>query len=275
MNYHICIIHPKENFFYGLIFKEITLLLLHSLNDLGITCTLKINQINKNSINLFLGTIHLNYDNIPRDIKYIPYQLEQLSTDEGWYKELFGMHNFLQNAEQIWDYSLTNIDFLQSKNIQAKYLPIGYHSALEIIPTAEKNIDILFYGSINERRTKILDKLIAKGLKVTTLSSLLGKQRDEYIARAKIVLNIHYYDMKIFESPRITYLLNNKVFVITENSTDNPYPKIDLVSVPYEQLVEECIKRLADWENSQKIAELNYRQFKENYPMVEFLKKVI
>jgi len=274
-NYHISIIHPETRPDLALIFKEIALLLLHCFKDIGINCTLKINQIDKTRINIFLGAVNINYASIPRNIEYIPYQMEQLSAYEGWYKKMPGMHDFLQKAAEIWDYSTANIDFLRSKNIPAKYLPLGYHPALEILPHAEKDIDVLFCGSYSDRRNKIIEELKNRGISAVYSNGDFGTKRDQLFARAKIVLNIHFFNMAIFESARIHYLLNNKIFVITENSIDNPYPNVDLVSVPYEQLVDECVKRLADWENSQKLAELNYEQFKKYYPMVEFLRKVV
>ncbi|MDR1113818.1 MAG: hypothetical protein LBL50_01855, partial [Candidatus Margulisbacteria bacterium] len=66
-----------------------------------------------------------------------------------------------------------------------------------------------------------------------------------------------------------------KVFVISEQSVDNPYPRVDLVSAPYEQIVDTCLQYLADYSRAQKIAELNYQQFKENYAMTKLLAKVI
>lgn len=278
MNYHICLAHPQENPQFGLVFQDIALLLANSFHDLGLNCTLKINQPDENRINIILGTLSRNSISISAGTKYIPYQLEQLAEQQSAYQQP-GMAEFLQNAAEVWDYAPDNIAFLRSKNIRAKHLPIGYHSALENCPPPQqKDIDILFYGQLNERRIKILKTLIDRGLKIKILDYAdfaFGKRRAEYIARAKIILNIHYYDMKIFESARITYLFNNKALAVSEQSVDNPYPQVDLISAPYENLVEECIKHLADWENSRKIAELNYQQFKENYPMVKFLQGVI
>ncbi|MDR2431980.1 MAG: hypothetical protein LBD99_07010 [Candidatus Margulisbacteria bacterium] len=273
--YHICLVQPKQDPRYTLVFREIALLLIHTFAALGRPCSLKVNQVLNDKINIMLGFTIINFQNFPQKLKYIPYQLEQLSNAEGWYKEIPGFKDFLQKAYEIWDYSEANINFLRAENIPAKYLPLGYHEKLEVLSPADKDIDVLFFGSINERRRKILEKLSEQGLKVETLFGVYGAKRDEYLARAKIALNIHYYSMNILESARISYLLNNKVFVITERSADNPYPAVGLTSAPYEQLAGECLKRLADWNNSQKTAELNYQQFKKNYPMTELLAKII
>jgi hypothetical protein len=278
--YHICLIAPQASPFYGLIFREIALLLIYTFNSLGRHCSLKTNQTTADKLNILLGWPNLNLQApLPQGHKYIPYQLEQLSSREGWYVEIPGTKNFFQNAIELWDYSVANVEFLRAEQIPAKLLPLGYHEKLELIPlNKNKDIDVLFYGGLNERRRKVLEQLQSKGAKVHVLSydqSAFSGKRDEYIARAKIVLNIHYYEIKVFEAARISYLLNNKVLVLTEQSADNPYTAVDLISVPYEQLVDECLRRLADWDNSQKIAELNYQQFKENYPMTKLLAEVI
>ena len=278
-DYHICLTcSPADNNSkYPLIFWEIITLLFHSFAALGRFCTFKVNHCEKEKTNIIIGNIvtNSNLQEFLAGIKYIPYQLEQLSDTEGWYGKFSSFRNIILNASGIWDYSARNIEFLKDGNIHAKLLPLGYDKNLENIINTEKDIDVLFYGGINERRQEILHELQARGFKVKTLSDTYGRERDQYIARAKIVLNIHYFDMAIFEAARIHYLLNNKVFVITEQSVDNPYPEVDLVSVSYERLVDECIKRLANWENSQKLAELNYEQFRKYYPMAELLRKVI
>jgi hypothetical protein len=278
-DYHICLVYLPTNagVKYPLIFMEIITLLFHSFAALGRVCTFKANKLEKEKTNIIIGNVMTNPD-LPEFLagnKYILYQLEQLSDTEGWYSRFSLFRNILQNSSEIWDYSVNNIEFLKARNINARLLPLGYNKNLENIINAEKDIDVFFYGSIKERRLQILRKLDARGLNVKSLSNIYGRERDQYIARAKIVLNIHYFDTAVFESARIHYLLNNKIFVVTEQSVDNPYEKVDLVCVPYEQLADECVKRLADWGNSQKLAELNYEQFKKHYPMVRFLKNIV
>ncbi|GBR76939.1 hypothetical protein NO2_1411 [Candidatus Termititenax persephonae] len=274
-NYHICLTTHQP--IYGLIFKELSALLIHSFNSLGRPSVFKVNEFAPDKTNIILGdTIYADYADKLKNLKYIPWQMEQLDTAEGHYSSFPHYQNFLQNAAAVWDYSMQNIKFLRGLGLSAQHLPIGWHAKLETIPASpEKDLDVLFYGTLNERRLKIIEQLEGRGVKVGYTNFTLGAERDRLIARAKIVLNIHYWHMAILETARIHYLLNNKVFVITEQSVDNPYPQVDLVSVPYDQLAEECVRRLADWENSQKLAELNYEQFKKYYPMPELLKKVL
>jgi len=279
-DYHICLTYsPASNIpQYPLIFWEIITLLFHSFTALGRACTFKVNQLEKEKTNIVIGNTITN-PNLPEllaGIKYILYQLEPLSGAGGSYFKSAILRNIIQNASDVWDYSGNNVEFLKAENVNSKLLIPGYDKNLEnIINAKNKDIDVLFYGGLDGRRLQILQELESRGVKVKILSDTYGQERDQYIARSKIVINIHCFGMEIFESARIHYLLNNKVFVLTEQSSDNPYTKVDMVCVSYEHLVDECVRRLADWENSQKLAELNHEQFKKYYPMTELLEKVI
>ena len=122
--YHICLIAKKTNLTDMLTFKEAAILLLHSFHSLGLSCTLKINQFDKNKINILLNYHNISHtEEILQKIQYIPYQLEQFGTN-GW-QDCIEIQNILRGATEVWDYSMSNINFLQNKNIQAKYLPPG------------------------------------------------------------------------------------------------------------------------------------------------------
>jgi len=83
------------------------------------------------------------------------------------------------------------------------YVPIGYVPELTRIAPAAEDIDVLFYGASYERRYAVLRDLHDRGLRVKWLSGVYGASRDAWIARSKIVLNIHYWDAKIFEKVRL------------------------------------------------------------------------
>jgi len=119
---------------------------------------------------------------------------------------------FFHSREAI-EYSPKNIEkFLQVGIDKTKLLKIGYQKELARLDLSKpKDIDVLFYGSMNERRKAILDELELKGLKVKTLFGIYGQERDHWIERSKVVLNHHYYESQIFEIVRVFYLLTNSV----------------------------------------------------------------
>ncbi len=84
-----------------------------------------------------------------------------------------------------------------------------------------QDIDVLFYGSMCPRRWNIERDLRKQGINAIFRSfNLWGTERDSLIARAKIVLNIHFHSSCLFEYSRVLPLLSNRKFVISEFSSD-------------------------------------------------------
>lgn len=271
--YQICIF-AKENNPHSACFIEVAKLLKYSLQSLGFACELGINKLAAERTNILLGSNILHSSTFSISDDYIIYQLEQLSENEGWYSD--SMKHILKNASAVWDYSQQNIAFLTSKGINAKYLPLGYHQTLDKIPhNVPKDINMLFYGSINERRQKILNALRkSKNSKLHIIYGIYGNDRDALIARSKIILNIHFYQTNIFEAVRISYLLNNRCFIISEESSVYPYPGVDLCLVPYDKIVETCLYYSEHPKEVDEKSELTYRQFRKLYSMEKLLTKV-
>lgn len=118
----------------------------------------------------------------------------------------------------VWDYQRHNVQhLLYLHGIDALHVPYGYHASLERVPVRKKNIDVLFFGSMTARRRAILDKV--RG--VVTAQRLYGPELDATVARAKVVLNIHYCDgPHPLEVVRLNYLMANGCCVVSERGWD-------------------------------------------------------
>src|SRR3989344_3613200 len=159
----------------------------------------------------------------------------------------------LLREHEIWDYSAQNVEYLKSRGLKATHVPVSYHPAalhdralvnFELTRHKERKFDILYLGSFSERRRKILQGLIDKGLQVVIAYDIWGEERDRMLLDAKIVLNIHPFDDgHIFESVRISQVLAYGCFVISETCMDVPHwaqdhKKTDgVVFVDYDYLV--------------------------------------
>lgn len=192
----------------------------------------------------------------------IIYNLEQIVPGSPW---LSPDYLSVLNKFSVWDYSKRNIEELERIGIEgALHCPIAYVKDLERIPKREKDIDVLFYGSLNERRKQILEDLRNVGLSVVQIFGLYGEERDSFIARAKIILNLHFYESKVFEIVRVSYLLANRCFVVTENS---PKPEIEselapgIVLCPYEKIVSSCLEYVNRDREREAIATEGYKLF--------------
>lgn len=211
---------------------------------------------------------------LPKDSVVI--NLEQVLVDSPWMNDRYLA---IMKALPVLDYSPRNRENLAAKGVaHAGVLEIGYSDALAQIPqTDEKDIDILFYGSMNERRRNVLMALHNGGLAVKHLFNVYGTERDAAIARSKIVINIHQYESAVFEIVRISYLLANRVCVVSEGNIDDPdvLPFREGVAVErYEGLVERCKALIADDEGRARIASQGYEAIRAR-SQAEMLMKVM
>lgn len=249
-----------------LCFYEIFESIYSCLLEMGYPCSVSTGLLECDKINIILDYHRMQYCEGMSEFVYIPYQFEQLSDECGFFN--VNTLNILKNATCVFDYSAENLQFLHKKGIAAIHLPIGFHPLLKrIVGKAEKEIDVLFYGEMNDRRQLILDILSQKKLKVMSLRTVYGVERDDYISRSKIVLNIHYYPMGIMEVARIFYLLINNIFVLSESSTVNPLRSVGLFTVDYEVLVNSCVKFVKDDALREEIALKNAFLFERQFNM--------
>lgn len=196
------------------------------------------------------------------------YNFEQISPESHWItKDYF--KTLL--AKPYLDYSITNINnaFAIDRGIKAKHLPFAYevpmdytYVARDVFRVVRKDIDILFYGSMNDRRLKIIHELADKhGINAKYVFGVYGDELSKMIHRSKLVLNMHYYESSIFEAVRVLPLLASRVPVVSEASVDDEqydYLENGLVRVPYSELADACKTLLTDSEKRQQVADAGF-----------------
>lgn len=159
----------------------------------------------------------------PGHKKIIVYQTEPLVESHWWSIDF--IVNKLKQCDEVWDYDLDNIEILKTYGIEAKFRPFIYSESLKRIKNKKnKDIDVLFYGTLNERRYKILSPILDflhGSLKIVFLNNICGKELDHYISRSKIILNLNAHDFDRQKQSRISYCLINNKCVISEKSSRN------------------------------------------------------
>ncbi len=230
------------------IFDDLLELLTDTLEQLGHAVQRTTTHFDRSRINILVGhTAALEkeaYDSIRSSgAKYIIFQMETLTDRPGIPRPSQAYLDVLSHANQVWDYSKNNLAFLAARGCRdLQFIPLGYSRRLERIAHAEqKDMDVLFYGAGNARRLKIVDALRARGLRVDAFFKAYGSARDQAIARARIVLNLHKFDHSELEQVRISYLLNNRVFVISESAEGNPWGD-GVVFSDYDKIVDCCVE---------------------------------
>ena len=276
---NVCLIKPK-NYIHYLALQELAELIHFSVLELGLKSQITFNYCDNNpsTKNIVLGA-HLLNDNLIEDIpeNTIIFNTEQIeSITENWKKKIL---NLARKNIIFWDYSQYNLDYLSKTiNIKGKLFQIGYQKELNRINhNIDKNIDVLFYGSINARREHIINKLKDRKINVKTLFGVYGKERDDLIAKSKLTLNMHMYDSKIFEIVRVFYLLSNSIPVLTEVESDTKFNNdfLDLIcKSTYENIEKNIIYLL---ENDKKRIELGENGLNaiKKFPQIKFTEQIL
>lgn len=247
--FNVVIISPA-GYAHSAAFFELAETVVYGLRSLGYEAGISLNRFSSVAANIFLGA-HLisgtTAHTVPRGS--IVYNTEQVFEGSRWMRtelpHLIEMH-------ETWDYSRRNIELLTDRLPASvlRYVPIGFVPQLARIEKAPlQDIDVLFYGSMSDRRAQIIEDLRSRNLNVVARIGCYGKERDALIARSKVVLNVHYYESKIFEIVRVSYLLSNRKAVVAEVDREtamDPVYRDAVAGVPYTFLAATCAAMAAD-----------------------------
>lgn len=161
----------------------------------------------------------------PRE-RVIVYQMEQLFKGSKW----LNRHtlDWLKQADEVWDYDLENIQMLSMYGVKAQYKPMVYTNALKYtLPQVEKDIDVLFYGCMTNRRVMLLQAWTSMSMYHATTfiaTGLTDKKLADYINRSKVILNLHAYNgVNRQEQARIFMPVINGACVVSERSVRNEF----------------------------------------------------
>jgi hypothetical protein len=275
--FNICIVRP-EGYIWSSLFLDLADLISFSLRDLGLDNRILENRIDIAARNIVIGCHLMDIDgsrNIPADTIF--FNTEQIGglRNPLWAERI---SHFLSRFPS-WDYSEENIRSLTDAGIAGTRLfRFGYHPKLKRIPDSDvKDIDILFYGSHSEARKSLLDSMVSHGMQVTRLQGVFGAERDHYIGRSKIVLNLHLYESKVFEIVRVHYLMNNGKAVLSQcdsNSKMDPNYSNGLTLVPYEDLVSTARKILDSEPDRRQLEVQSLRQIMA-WDAVEIMRELV
>lgn len=229
---------------------ELAELITYSLQDLGHDTTFRINDLDTGRRNIVVGCHLLPTDLIPQvPPSTIVVNSEQIYDQDPfeWNRNIFAW----ASTFETWDYSPRNVAaFAQRGLTDVKLLKIGHQQQLSRIEKSpDPDIDVLFYGSVTDRRSVVFEEIRRRGLNLVTLFAVYGEQRDAYIARSKVVLNLHNHAAEIFEVVRVHYLLSNSVAVVSEvnpSTSVSDFYSEAVAGVPYAALADECERLVTD-----------------------------
>ena len=274
----INIVRPDGEF--SGIFLELAELMYYSIRELGYEVEVSISKVKSKSVNLIIGIFYSQefWQEVPDSSIVINTEpLLARATEIGWTQTLFQ----LANRFEIWDYDPRNLRILREVGFNnTRLMKLGYQSELERItnhPDSDRSIDVLFYGSLNHRRNLVLDKVVESGLVSHKFFGIFGSVRDEMIARSKMVINLHYNEVGVFEIIRYQYLLNNGVAIVPEIGPETSIDPIYLdffVGVPYLELVDRCVWLKENPDELLNLRERSLTEFKKT-PHVVYMEELL
>lgn len=177
-------------------------------------------------------------------------------------------------AYYVWEYSLANFQ----KNVElgltaSDHVPLAYQrgagaepAADAVLPDAEQDIDVVFFGATTPRRVQVLEALIARGVRVVLPmpQPWRNAERDAHLRRAKVVINMHQLDnSRIVEIPRLTVLLRNRKAVVCElypDSDIDPSLRDAVEGAPWEGLVDATLRLLANPARRAELERIGYER---------------
>lgn len=249
------------------VFTEIAQCLRDSIRAAGYASNLYVNYTDSAAISLVLGALPPLLG--PLD------QLDPGKTVVVNFEQLASSSSIINADYKQWlanwvvaDYHSQNIGYLKAANgerQQALELPIvpGPSLVFHPEPPIEKSVDVLFYGTPSDRRSEIIRRLQAAGLRVETVAGAYAHELAPAIQRARIVLHVHFYDTGLFPIARLLAPIANEVPVVCENSVFSPrsdWSGSGIVFAAYDEIVPACVK-LIESEEARRACAQRARQF--------------
>src|SRR6266850_3218057 len=262
-HFSIWIVSPPR-YLHSRCFEEVALSLQAAFATLGFDAPIVTDPAQISDWTLVLGANLLPSMSIALPPRLILYNLEQIQKDSVWLK---AAHIGLLRRYPVWDYSERNIGALRELYgiANVTLCGIGYMPVLSRIAPAAEDIDVLFIGSLNQRRKAVLEEIAGYGKKVSAAYNLYGEQRDDVIARARLVLNLHFYEAQVFEIVRVSYLLANRKCVVSETGHHEGLEaplRQEVAFAPYEHLTGACLQLLQNNEERDRLAAAGFESFR-------------
>lgn len=225
----------------GILTTPHTLFIAHSikaaLEVFGIPCSI-IRHADKTDypLGLYFVLCAQMFKHLPPGEKRIVFQLEQTVSDR-WFDERY--LQILNNSRAVLEYSLFNLKFLSKHGVaypHVFHVPVGGllnyggRPPLELADQNAAPVDVLFYGDANSDRRRKYLKALQERFDVQVVSSVFGEELRALVARAKVVVNIHFYENALLESTRIYECLSLGAEVVSEAAQDlADYPGLEQV----------------------------------------------
>lgn len=154
---------------------------------------------------------------------YVAFQMEQTVSSRWLTPEYLRV---LEGSFAVFDYSLNNLAYFSEHGVSQKqlsYMPISwlpdYYTDVSGCKL-KKEYDVLFYGDANNERRRQFIARIEEKYKVKLIDNLFGEELYRELRKARVVINVHYYEGALLETTRLYECLSLGCLVVSESSSD-------------------------------------------------------
>jgi hypothetical protein len=282
MKFNIVVIDPPSGGYAHFLFDGIRTIQF-GLESLGHDCIISKNNLDPSRMNLICAAHQINdAETVRQIIDYnVPYIVLQSELLHDGIDYTFGSHHWKQcylplmrGATRVWDWSQRQCDDLATLDVAADHIIIGYHPHLEEIHHKKtKSIDVLWYGSITPHRAEILRRITERQVSVVRLFDDVAFYRNDYMARAKIILTLQQRPDSHLPYWRVVHATTNRCLVAGE-AASQPHWAEALYRGATAQDVPDLIFDLLHSHDRDAIVEQHVENAKK-HPMTELLAPLV
>lgn len=189
-----------------------------TLRNLGYSVVMRVNQMDPSSINVIFGA-HTCAERLPDDCgPIIIFNLEQLIDRQPHEPKISALYRKLLYSNVVIDYDMRNVMYYRSspsdliadvKIFEFANAPYLRRSSVSLVEN--RTIDLLFFGSLNRARATLIKRIEGEGVGVhcvTPLNPVYGEEMNELIRNSTGVLNVPFYESRVFEQVRAFQVLS-------------------------------------------------------------------
>jgi glycosyltransferase involved in cell wall biosynthesis len=189
------------------------------------------------------------------------------------------------HARAMLDIHLSGVAGYRANGLRCFHLPLGYHPLLEqsgVPARPERDVDICVLAAMTDRREQFIAanadwfaarnchlRLVPLGFAKTetTRSYLPATKRNALLQRTKVLLNIHYSELRYFEWHRALIALANRCCMITESCEgfEPLVPGEHLIMAKADHLITCCEYYLEHEEEREAMAKAAYDFVRERF----------
>lgn len=198
--------------------------------------------------------------------------------EECWNRRESGYYDLSRGYDRVLELYHENVKIPRG-TWNVVHCPLGYSQAYETdLEPVEESIDVLFFGSMTDRRKRFTEEL-NKHYNAKFLTSTFGRERDEFIMKSKININIKAYDNWSYGPLHCLLIQGKRKFTLSEKGNGGYEPFIAGKHFKEYNGLDDLRRKIDYWlehEEERKIFGVEaYNDIKKNYNFTQYIKNAL